>query len=131
MDRIHRPKQLTFITALVLIFGVAMFVYWGLFILQGMPIEGIPILSEMVAACLAMITAVGLMRMKSWSLPCGLALAGLWAYGVIAGIQMVMENGLDFTSPFGALTDAILFPLVLAFSVYMAIYLWRNRRVFE
>jgi hypothetical protein len=100
-------------------------------ILQGRPIEGIPILSEMVAACLAIITAVGLMRMKSWSLPCGLALAGLWAYGVIAGIQLVMENGLDFTSPFGALTDAILFPLILAFSIYMTIYLWRNRRVFE
>jgi hypothetical protein len=127
----HRPKQLTLITILVFIFGIAMFVYWGLFILQGLPIDGIPILSEMVAACLAIITAIGLMRMKSWSLPCGLALAGLWSYGVIAGIQMVMENGLDFTSPFGALTDAILFPLILAFSVYMAIYLWQNRRVFE
>jgi hypothetical protein len=30
MASTHRPKQLTFITALVLIFGVAMFVYWGL-----------------------------------------------------------------------------------------------------
>jgi hypothetical protein len=85
----------------------------------------------MVAACLAIITAIGLIRLKSWSLPCSLALAGLWAYGVIAGIQLVLENGLDFTSPFGALTDAILFPLILAFSVYMAVYLWQHRRLFE
>ena len=85
----------------------------------------------MVAACLAIVTAIGLIRMKSWSLPCSLALAGLWGYGVIAGIQMVLESGFDFTSPFGTLTDAILFPLILAFFVYMAMYLWRNRSVFE
>jgi hypothetical protein len=131
MASAHRPKQLTLITILVCIFGITMFVYWGLFIIQGIPIDGIPILSEIVAACLAIITAIGLMRMKSWSLPCGLALAGLWAYGVIAGIQLVLEDGLDFTSPFGALTDAILFPLVLAFSIYMAVYLWRHRSLFE
>jgi hypothetical protein len=59
--------------------------------------------------------------MKRWCVPCSLALAGLWAYGVIASIQMVIENGLDFTSPFGARTDAILFPLILAFSVFMAV----------
>jgi hypothetical protein len=130
MDKTLRPKQLTIITILVAIFGVAMFVYWGLFILQGIPIGGIPVLAEMVTACLAIITAIGLIRMKSWSIPCTLMLAGLWGYGVISGIQLVIENGLDFTSPFGALTDAILFPLILVFSIYMAITIWRNRREF-
>jgi hypothetical protein len=45
----------------------------------------------------------------------------LWDYGVIGGIGLVLQHGLDFMSPFGAITDAVLFPLILAFSVYMAV----------
>lgn len=125
-----QSKQLNLITVLVSIFGIAMFIYWGMFILQGIPVDGIPILAEMVTACLAIVTAFGLIRRQKWSIPCALTLAGLWGYGVISGIQLVLENGLDFTSPFGALTDAILFPLILIFSVYMAMTVWRNRSVF-
>jgi len=114
---------------MVTLFGLAMFVYWGMYIIQQIPIEGIPILSEIVTACLAVVTGIGLIRMKSWSVPLSLVLAGLWAYGVITGIQLVFEKGLDFTSPFGTLTDAILFPMVLIYSIYMAIYMWRKRNL--
>jgi hypothetical protein len=127
----QRPKQLIFITIMVALFGIAMFVYWGMFIIQQIPILGIPILSESITACLAIVTAIGIMRMKSWSVPFSLVLSGLWGYGVIAGIQLVLENGLDFSSPFGALTDAILFPLILIYAVYMAFYMWCNRSLFE
>ncbi len=128
---VQQPKQFIAITIMILLFGVAMFVYWGLFIAQGIAIDGIPILAEIVTACLAIITGIGLLRMKKWSLPSSLVLAGLWSYGVISGIQLVLEKGLDFSSPFGAFTDAVLFPIILVFSIYMAIYFWRNRSLFE
>lgn len=57
--------------------------------------------------------------------------AGLWAYGLLGGINLVIEHGLDFTSPFGAITDAVLFPLILIFAVYMAVVVWRNRERFQ
>jgi hypothetical protein len=45
----------------------------------------------------------------------------MWGYGVIGGIGLVLQHGLDFTSPLGALTDAVLFPLILVFSIYLAL----------
>ena len=69
--------------------------------------------------------------MKSWSVATSLVLAGMWAYRVIGGIQLVFDHGLDFTSPFGALTDALLFPLVPIFASYMATYLLRHRGLFQ
>jgi hypothetical protein len=60
----------------------------------------------------------------------GFVLAGMWIYGVVGGIALVLAEGLDFSSPIGALTDAIIFPLVLAFSISMVFYLWKRRNIF-
>lgn len=130
MSTTKRPRQLIFITFSVMVFGLAMLVYWGMFIFQQIPIEGVPIISELVTAFLAIISGIGFLKMKSWSVPLSLVLSGLWLYGVITGIQLVLENGLDFRSPFGALADAILFPMVMVYSIYMAIYIWRKRNLF-
>jgi hypothetical protein len=115
----QRPKQLLFISAVVLIGGLMMITYWIAYIAQGMPLKGIPLLSELVNAVIALITAYSLFRMKRWSYPVGLVLARMWIYGVLGGIWLVVTEGLDFPSPMGALGDAIAFVLVLVFSVYM------------
>ncbi len=129
--KVQRPKQLIFITFLVFLLGIAMLVYWVLYFVRGMPLEGVPVLSELVTAALALITAMGLLHMKWWSLPFCLVLSGMWCYGVIGGINLVLEKGIDFSSPFGALTDTVLFPIVLAFALYMATYIWRHRELFH
>jgi len=123
--------KLAVITGIVFLLGTAMVVSWTLWLLRGMSLEGVPVLSELFTAALALVTAVGLLRRRRWSLPLALVLAGMWIYGVVAGIAVVLQHGLDFTSPFGALTDTVLFPLVLAFALSMAVYLWRNRALFQ
>jgi hypothetical protein len=125
------PKSLKVIAVVVLLLGLAMVVYWVMFLVQKMPIGDIPILSESVAAILALITGLGLWYRKYWAVPCCLVLAGMWGYGVIGGIGLVLKQSLDFTSPFGALTDAILFPLILIFSIYITVSMWRHREWFR
>jgi hypothetical protein len=125
------PKSLKVIAVVILLLGLAMVVYWVMFLVQKMPIGDIPILSESVAALLALITGFGLLYRKYWAIPCCLVLAGMWGYGVIGGIGLVLKQSLNFTSPFGALTDAILFPLILVFSIYMAVVMWRQREWFR
>jgi hypothetical protein len=125
------PNKVKVVAIVVLLFGIAMLVYWGMFILQGTPIAGIPILSELVNAVLALIGGIGLLGLRKWSIPTSLFTAGMWTYGVLGGINLVLEKGLDFTSPFGAITDAVLFPLVLVFAVFLAIFVWRNRAIFQ
>jgi hypothetical protein len=119
------------LAVVVLVLGIAMLAYWGMFVVQGMAVAGIPILSELVNAALALTCGVGLLRKQKWSVPASLFLAGMWAYGVLGGIQLVLENGLDFGSPFGAIIDAVLFPLILVFAVYMAVTVWRGREAFQ
>jgi hypothetical protein len=123
--------QIKVVAFIVLLLGIAMLVYWGMFVLQGMPIAGIPVLSELVNAGFAFVSGIGLLRLRKWSIPTTLFTAGMWAYGVLGGINLVLENGLDFSSPFGALTDAVLFPLILIFSVYLSIVVWWNRELFH
>ena len=124
-------NQIKVVAIIVLLLGVAMLLYWGMFILQGMPTTGIPILSELVNAILALISGIGLLRLRRWSIPTSLYTAGMWAYGTLGGITLVLENGLDFSSPFGAITDAILFPLIFVFTVFLAFVVWRNRGLFH
>jgi hypothetical protein len=123
--------QIKAIAVVILLLGLAMLVYWGMFVIQGMPISGIPVLSELVNAMLALTSGIGLLRRDKWSVPVSLLTAGMWFYGVLGGIQLVLEKGLDFSSPFGAFTDAVLFPLILIFAVYMAVVVWRNQAVFK
>ena len=122
--------QIKVIAIIVLLMGVAMLVYWGMFFLKGMSTAGIPVLSEFVNAGLAFISAIGLLRLRKWSIHTSLFTAGMWAYGVLGGINLVLEKGLDFSSPFGAITDAVLFPLILVFAVFFAFIVWRNRAAF-
>jgi hypothetical protein len=124
-------KSLTAIAWVVLILGLAMVVYWTMFLFQKIPIGDIPILSESITALLAFVTGCGLLYRKEWAVPCSLVLAGMWSYGVIGGIGIVIERGLNFHSPFGAIADSILFPLILLFSLFMAITIWKNRERFN
>jgi hypothetical protein len=125
-----RPKHILIVSVVIFIFGLMMLAYWLAYIVRGMPLEGIPLASELGNAVLALITAYGLFRMKRWSYPAGFVLAGMWIYGVLGGINLVLMKGLDFSSPVGARADAILFVLVLAFSIYLIARLWRDRRLF-
>ena len=125
------PFQIKVIAIIVLLMGVAMLFYWGMFLLKGMSTVGIPVLSEFVNAGLAFISGIGLLRRRKWSIPTSLFNAGMWAYGVLGGINLVLEKGLDFSSPFGAITDAVLFPLILVFSIFFASIVWRNRTAFR
>jgi hypothetical protein len=95
-----------------------------MFLVKKIPLGDIPVLSESIAALPALTTGWGLLYRKRWSVPCCLVLAGMWAYGVIGGIALVMEPGLSFDSPFGSNTDAIIFPLILLFAI------WSNREQF-
>lgn len=125
------PKSLSVIALVVLLLGLAMVVYWTMFLIQRMPIGDIPVLSESITALLALVTGLGLWYRKWWAVPCSLVLAGMWSYGVIGGIAVVLQRGLNFTSPFGAITDAILFPLILIFSIYMVVVIWRQQAWFR
>ena len=127
------PKSsgaVTVIGVLVLLLGISMVVYWVMYIVRQMPMDGVPVLSESVTALLALVTGFGVMRRKPWVVPFTLVLCGMWAYGVIAGIALVLKQGLSFDSPFGAATDALLFPLVLLFALWVAATTWMNRAQF-
>jgi hypothetical protein len=116
---------------LVFILGMMMVVYWVLYIVREMPMGDIPILSESITALLALTTGFGLLRRNRWAVPFTLVLCGMWAYGVIGGIALVLQHGLSFDSPFGSFTDAVLFPLILLFAIWLAITIWTNREQFK
>ena len=126
-----RPKHILVVSVVIFILGLMMLAYWLAYIMRGMSLEGIPLASELANAMLALVTAYGLFRMKRWSYPAGFVLAGMWIYGVLGGINLVLMNGVAFDSPIGARTDAALFIIVLAFSVYLIVCLWRDRRLFS
>ncbi len=132
MGTLSKPsKSLKRIALIVLLLGLAMVIYWTMYLMQRMPVGDIPVLSESITALLALVTGFGLWFRKYWAVPCSLVLAGMWGYGVIGGIALVLQHGLDFTSPFGAFTDAVLFPLILVFAIYMAVIIWRQRELFR
>ena len=124
-------KSVTIVGWLVFILGLSMVVYWILYVVRKMPIGDIPILSESITALLALVTGFGLIQRRSWAVPFTLVLCGMWAYGVIGGIALVIQHGLSFDSPFGALTDALMFPLILLFSAWIAGTIWSNRDQFK
>ena len=123
-------KTLSVIGGLVLVLGLTMVIYWSLYIIRQMPIKDVPILSELITALLALVTGFGLICRKRWAVPFCLVLSGMWAYGVIGGIALVLQHGLSFESPFGAIIDAALFPLILLFAFWMAATVWINRKQF-
>ena len=67
--------QIKAIAVVILLLGLAMMVYWGMYIFQRMPAAGIPILSEMVNAVLALVSGIGLLRLRKWSVPFSLLTA--------------------------------------------------------
>ena len=123
-------KAITGIGWIVIILGLTMAAYWILYIIRQMPVGDIPILSESITALLALTTGYGLLRRRRWAVPCCLVLSGMWAYGVIGGIALVLQHGLSFDSPFGAIIDALMFPLILIFTIWMAVTVWDNREQF-
>ncbi|MBI5953838.1 MAG: hypothetical protein HY865_19465 [Chloroflexi bacterium] len=125
------PNQIKIAAFVILALGIAMLVYWGMYVFQGMPIAGIPVLSEIINAALGLTSGIGLLRRQKWSIPASIFTGGMWAYGVLGGINLVLEKGLNFSSPFGAAADAILFPLILVFAVYLAVVVWRNRDIYD
>jgi hypothetical protein len=94
--------QIKVLAIIILLLGLTMLVYWWMYGLQGLPLAGIPVLSELVNAALVLVSGIGLLRLRKWNTPFSLFTAGMWAYGVLGSIQLVLEHGLDFASPFGA-----------------------------
>jgi hypothetical protein len=124
-------KIVSIIGWLVLLLGLSMVIYWIMYVVRKMPIGDIPILSESITAMLAFVTGFGLIRRKNWAVPCTLVLCGMWAYGVIGGIALVIQHGLSFDSPFASFTDALMFPLILLFAIWVAVTIWSNREEFR
>lgn len=129
-DTIQKPADILILSIVVFIFGLMMIGYWVSYLVKGLPLEGIPLASELITAALALVTAYGLFKMKSWCLTTGSVLCGMWIYGVVQGINLVINKGLDFSSPIGAFTDAVIFVIVLIFAVWMIFFLWRKRAIF-
>ncbi len=126
--------NLKILSVLIFILGLAMFGYWIKYIIDGLPLEDIPILSEGVAAVLALITGPGLYYRKKWSVPAGLLLCGFCLYGCMGGVNLVLYDlfvyeELKYTSPIGALTDAVLFVVIIIFALVLAVFLWKRREL--
>ncbi len=51
-----------------------------------------------------------------------------WGMYVLQGMP---GDSLDFSSPFGAFTDAVLFQLILVFTVFLSVIVWQNRALFK
>ncbi|MBN1219829.1 MAG: hypothetical protein JXM69_12950 [Anaerolineae bacterium] len=71
------PKSLSVIALVVFLLGLAMVVYWVMFLGQRIPIGDIPVLSESITALLALATGFGLLYRKNWAVPGSLVLAGM------------------------------------------------------
>ncbi len=129
-----KPKSIIVFSTIIFLLGLMMLGYWTKYIIDGMPLESIPIASEGTAAILALITGIGLFKMKKWAFATGILVSGFWMYGCIGGINMVVydlmvHKQLNYQSPVGEWTDAILFIAITIWSTILVIYLWRMRNV--
>jgi len=128
-----KPTSIIVFSIIIFLLGLMMFGYWTKYIIDGMPLKSIPIASEGIAAILALITGVGLFQMRKWSFATGILVSGFWMYGCIGGINLVLydllvHKQLNYQSPIGAWTDAILFIVITALATILVIYLWRMRK---
>jgi NO-binding membrane sensor protein with MHYT domain len=73
-------RQIKALAIVIFVLGIAMLAYWGMSAIQGIAVAGVPILSEMVNAALALICGIGLLRLRRWLVLTSLFLAGMWAY---------------------------------------------------
>ena len=73
----NAPRPLKVITFVIILLGLAMIVYWAIFLLKRTPVGDIPIISESVTALLALVTGFGLLFGRKWAVPCCLVLAGM------------------------------------------------------
>jgi hypothetical protein len=133
MDK-QRSCIITIFAIVIFIIGLSMFSYWTKYILDGMPLQNIPIMSEGIAAILALTTGIGLFRMRKWSFVTGILLSGFWMYGCIGGINLVIYDLLvlgkiNFQSPVGAWFDAFLFVIITCFATYFVCFLWNKRKL--
>ncbi len=129
-----KPKSITVISIIIFLLGLMMLGYWTKYIIDGMPLKSVPIASEGTAAVLAIITGAGLFRMKKWAFATGILVSGFWLYGCIGGINMVLydlivHEQLNYQSPIGVWTDAVLFIVITIWAAMLVIYLWRIRNV--
>ncbi len=130
-----KPKSIIVFSIIIFFLGVMMFGYWTKYIIDGMPLKTIPIASEGVAAILALITGIGLFKMRKWAFATGILVSGFWMYGCIGGINMVLydlivHKQLNYQSPVGEWTDAVLFIVITIWAAIVVIYLWRMRKIF-
>ncbi len=128
-----KPKSIIIFSIIIFLLGLMMFGYWTKYIIDGMPLKSIPIASEGIAAILALITGIGLFQMRQWSFVTGILVSGFWMYGCIGGINLVLydlivHKQLNYQSPIGAWTDAILFIVITALATILVIFLWKMRK---
>lgn len=126
----EKPKGIWVISAIILILGLAMMGYWIAYVKQGMSLEGVPLASEILTALTALVAAYGLYRMKRWGYVASLLVAGMWVYAGVSGIGLVATKGLEFSSPIGAMSDLVVFILLLFFCCFLIGYLWRREDLF-
>jgi hypothetical protein len=129
-----KPKSIIIISIIIFLLGLIMFGYWTKYIIDGMPLKSVPIASEGIAAILSLVTGIGLFQMRKWAFVTGILVSGFWMYGCIGGINLVLydlvvHKQLNFQSPLGAWTDAILFIVITAWAVFLVIYLWKMRKI--
>jgi len=126
-----RPWSIVILSAVMCLFGLMMLGYWALYIRQGMPLEHIPLASEILTALAAMVAAYGLYKLKRWGLVASLVVAGMWIYAVVNGIFLLLAEGFAVASPIGAMTDLIAFVLTLIFSLLLIGYLGKRQTLFR
>lgn len=130
---ITKPKSIIVFSIIIFLLGLMMFGYWTKYLIDRMPLKSIPIVSEGIAAALALVTGIGLFKMRKWAFVTGILVSGFWMYGCIGGINLVLydlivEKRLKYQSPIGVWTDAILFIVITIWAIVLVIYLWRMRK---
>lgn len=128
---IKRPGSVAIISTIMCIFGLMMLGYWAAYIYRGMSLKDVPLLSEILTALAAITAGYGLYKMSRWGYVLSLVVAGMWIYAVVNGIFLLLMERFAVASPVGPASDFFAFILTMMFSVYLIIFLWKQKALFE
>ncbi len=126
-----RPRGILIVSVVMSTLGLIMLVYWAAYVSRGLPLEDIPLVSEILTALGAIAAAYGLYRLRRWGYILSLVVAGMWIYAVVNGIFLLVRERFAVASPIGSVSDFFAFVLTLVFSVFLIRYLWKHPALFE
>jgi len=129
------PRNILVISSIMIVLGLMTLGYWTLYLTKGLPLDDIPLAAEGINAVLAIITGIGLLKRKKWAFATGILVSGFWLYGTIGGLNIflydiMVHQKLNYQSPIGGWTDAILFVITAIWAIILFVTLWRNRKSF-